>query len=183
MRGEALAIAATLLTPSAVSRMAWIRIGFLTACLIEIMDVPGAFHLRQHDDVELLADRGDDLLNVVEHPGRVERVDARPQSGLAEIATLGHGDETRACCRFGVGGNGVLEIAEHHVDLMHEFRHPRAHLLDMRRHEMNHALQPQRQVAQRRRRPDGEGFKEIARQFHVANRGSRPFPRTRCSTK
>ena len=71
-----------------------------------------------------------------------------------------------ACGRFGVGGNGVLEIAEHHVDLMHQLGHPRAHLLDMRRHEMDHALELQRQFAQRRRRPDREGFKEIARQFH-----------------
>ena len=37
--------------------------------LIEIMDVPGAFDFRQHDDVEFLADRADDLTNVVEHPG------------------------------------------------------------------------------------------------------------------
>ena len=136
--------------------------------LIEIMDVPGAFDLRQHDDVELLADGGDDLRNVVEHPRRVERVDARPQSGLAKIATLGHGDEAVACGRFGVGGNGVFEIAEHHVDLMHQLGHPRAHFLDMRRHEMDHALEPQRQVAQRRRRPDRERLEEIARQFHVA---------------
>ena len=54
--------------------------------LIEIMDVPRALDLRQHDDVELLADCGDDLGDVVEHPGRVERVDARPQSGFAEVA-------------------------------------------------------------------------------------------------
>ena len=134
--------------------------------LIEIMDVPGAFDLRQHDDVELLADRGDDLANIVEHPRRVERVDARPQSGLAEIATLGHGDEAVARGRFGVRRNGILEIAEHHVDLMHQLGHPRAHFLDMRRHEMDHALEPQRQVAQRRRRPDRERLEEIARQFH-----------------
>src|SRR4029077_6670814 len=39
--------------------------------------------------------------------------------------------------------------------------------LDMRRHEMDHALELERQFAQRRRRPDGEGFEEIARQFHA----------------
>ena len=49
--------------------------------LVEIMDVPFAFDLRQHDDVELVADGGDDLGNVVEHPWRIERVDAGPQSG------------------------------------------------------------------------------------------------------
>ena len=105
-------------------------------------------------------------VNIVEHPRRIERVDARPQSGLAKIATLGHGDEAVARCRFGVGRNGVLEIAEHHIDLMHQLGHPRAHFLDMRRHEMDHALEPQRQFAQRRRRPDRERLEEIARQFH-----------------
>ena len=34
--------------------------------LIEIVDVPGAFDLRRHDDVELLPDGGDDLGDVVE---------------------------------------------------------------------------------------------------------------------
>ena len=37
--------------------------------LIEIVDVPCAFDLGQHDDVEFPADGGDDLANVVQHPG------------------------------------------------------------------------------------------------------------------
>ena len=37
--------------------------------LIEIVNVPGAFDLGQHHHIELAADRGDDLGNVVEHPG------------------------------------------------------------------------------------------------------------------
>ena len=37
--------------------------------LVEIVDVPGALDLGQHDDVELVADRADDLDHVVEHPG------------------------------------------------------------------------------------------------------------------
>ena len=108
--------------------------------LIEIMDVPGALDLRQHDDVELLADRGDDLANVVERPGRIERVDARPQSGCAEIASLRHGDEAISCGHLGVGRNGILQIAEHHVDLGDQFRHFGADFLDMRRHEVDHPL-------------------------------------------
>ena len=55
--------------------------------LVEIVDVPRAFDLRQHDDVELVADRADDLADVVEHPRRIERVDARPQAGRAEIVS------------------------------------------------------------------------------------------------
>ena len=98
--------------------------------LVEIMDVPGPFDLGQHDDVELVADRGDDLGHVVERPGRIERIDARPQAGRAEIDRLAHGDEALARGLLGVDGDGVLEIAEHHVDLPGEFRHLGAHLFD-----------------------------------------------------
>ena len=125
MRGLAPAMASTFLTPSAVSRMAWIRIGLgkrvlgleLGQQLVEVVDVPGPLDLRQHDHVELGAGRRHDLQDVVEHPGRVERVDARPQPGLAEVVGLGHRDEAAPRRLLGVGGDGVLEVAEHDVDL------------------------------------------------------------------
>ena len=135
--------------------------------LIEIMNVPCTLDLGQHDDVELVADGGDDLGDVVEHPRRIERVDARPQSGRAEIVGLRHGDEAGSCRRLGVGGNRVLEIAEHHVDLLNELGHPRAQLFQVRRHEVNHALEPHRQFAQRRRRANRERLEKITRQFHA----------------
>ncbi len=128
--------------------------------LVEIMNVPGALDLGQHDDVELVADRGDNVGNVVERPGRVERVDARPQPGGAELGRLGHGDEAFARGLLGVGRDRVLEIAEHHVDLAHQLRHLGGDLLDVRRHEMDHALKLDRQLAQGRRRADGEGLIE-----------------------
>ena len=56
--------------------------------LVEIVDVPGPLDLGQHDDVELVADGADDLDHVVERPGRIERVDARPQPGRAEVGRL-----------------------------------------------------------------------------------------------
>ena len=84
----------------------------------------------------------------------------------AEVDRLGHLDEALARRFLGVDRNGVLEIAEHHVDLAHELGHLGAQLLDMRRHEMDHALQPHRQLAQRRWRADGQRLKELAREFH-----------------
>ena len=56
--------------------------------LVEIMDVPGTIDLGQHDDVELVADCRDDLGDVVERPGRIERIDARPQSGRPKSTAL-----------------------------------------------------------------------------------------------
>ena len=61
--------------------------------LVEIVDVPGALDLGQHDHVELGAGGRHDLQDVVEPPGRVQRVDARPQPRLSEVVRLGHGDE------------------------------------------------------------------------------------------
>ena len=72
---------------------------------------------------------------------------------------------SRAAC-FGVGRNGVFEIAEHDVDFGNELRHLRAQLFEMRRHEMDHALEPDRQFAQRSGRTDRKRLEELARQFH-----------------
>ena len=112
------------------------RIGFfivwrafeLRQQLVEIVDVPGSVDLGQHDDVELVADSADDLDHVVERPGRIECVDARPQSGRPEIDLLRHLDEAFARGLLGLDRNGVFQIAEHHVDLPHKLRHLGAHL-------------------------------------------------------
>ena len=137
--------------------------------LIEIVNVPGAVDLRQHDDVELITHRADDLADVIERPRRIERIDPRPQSGGAEIASLRHGDKSRARRLLGVGGNGVFQIAQDNVDLRDQLRHFGSDFFDVRRHEMDHPLEPQRQVAQRRRRTNSQGLKKIARQFHFRN--------------
>jgi hypothetical protein len=58
-----------LLTPSVVSRIAWIRdrTAHLVARrelgeqLVQVMDVPRTLDLRQHHDVELVASRSHDL--------------------------------------------------------------------------------------------------------------------------
>src|SRR6187551_1467508 len=46
--------------------------------LVEVVDVPWTIDLRQHDDVELVPDRRNDIGDVIERPGRVERIDAGP---------------------------------------------------------------------------------------------------------
>ena len=119
----------------------------------------------------LCPDGADDLDHVVERPGRIERVDARPQAGRAEVVRLRHLDEARARRLLGVGRDRILEIAEHHVDLSDQLRHLRAQLLDLRRHEMDHALELDRQLAQRRRRADRERLEEIARELHPVGLG------------
>ena len=79
---------------------------------------------------------------------------------------FGHLDEAAPRRLLGIGGNGVLEIAEHHVDLADQVRHLLAYLGDVRRHEMDHALQPHRQFAQRRRRADRQRLEELTRKLH-----------------
>ncbi len=136
----------------------WQRVlGFeLREELVQVVDVPRPFDLRQHDHVELAADGRHDLENVVERPGRVERIDARPQSRLAVVEGAGHGDEALPCRDLGVGRDGVLEIAEHDVHLGDQIADAGADLLVVRRDEMHHALQPHGQLAEGGRRAGGE---------------------------
>ena len=53
--------------------------------LVDEMNVPGPLDLRDHHHVELVADLGDDAGEVVEQPRRVQRIDAHPEAGGAEI--------------------------------------------------------------------------------------------------
>src|SRR4029077_10103902 len=90
-------------------------------------------------------------------------VHPRPQAGLAEIVLLRHGDEARARRFFSISWDRIFQIAENDVDLADELRHTRPHFLDMRRHEVDHALEPDRQLAQRRRRSDRKRLEKIWR--------------------
>ena len=85
----------------------------------------------------------------------------------SEIDRLAHGDEAGARGLLGVDRNGVFEVAQHHVDLAGELGHLGAHLLVVRRHEMDHALEPHRQVAHRRRRADGQRLEKLPRGLHA----------------
>ncbi len=119
--------------------------------LIQIVNVPRSLDLRQHDHVEFGAGCGNDFQNVVEGPGRVERVDAGPQPRLAEVVRLRHFDESASCGHLGVSRDRVLEIAEHHIDLRDKVCEAGADLLVVWRHEMDHALESCRQLAERLR--------------------------------
>ena len=140
-------------------------LGFeLSQELVEVVDVPWALHLRQHDHVELVTGGGDDFANISQHPRAVEAVDARPQAGRSEVVVARHGNETGPRRLFLIGGNGVLEVAEHDVDLAGDVLDFRANLFVVRGHEMNHALEPHRQHAIRLGSADGErGIKLLRR--------------------
>ena len=125
------------------------------------MYVPWPFDLGNHDHVELVADVLDDLLEVIKHPGRVQRVDPHPYSGVTEIMTGQQLDEARARRILGIDWNGVLEVAAHHIALPRGFGRLGANLIDVRRKEMDHSFRPYRQFTQRLWRTNGERLIEI----------------------
>ena len=106
---------------------------------VHVMDVPRAFDLRHHHDLELVADLGHQPRDVVEHPRRVETVDARPQLALAEIHFLGDAHQALACVDLLVRGDRVLEVAEQDVALPRQIRHLGGHLRVARVEEVDHA--------------------------------------------
>src|SRR5215468_899331 len=130
--------------------------------LVEIVDIPRALHLGQHDDVELVADGGNDLDDIIERPGRIERIDPGPKSGYAVVVRLTHLDEAAPRRLFD-------------VDLADKVWNFLAQLFEVRRHEMDHALKPYRQIVQRNGRPDGKRLEELTGQFHERSRVGEQF--------
>ncbi len=142
---------------------------------VDVPDVLGALDLRHHDHVEPVADLGDEGGQVVEDPGAVEGVDAGPQLGGAAaspetVCRLGDLDQPRAGGLLAVGLDGVLEVAEQHVDGADELGHLGRHLLVARVEEVDRPARPGRDLAQRLGGADGERTEEVLGGSHAAER-------------
>src|SRR5436305_469626 len=79
---------------------------------VDVMDVLRALDLGDHDHVETVTDLADELCEVVEDPGRLERVDACPQRRVAELHLGADLPQARTGCLLAVDGHRVLEVAE-----------------------------------------------------------------------
>ena len=134
--------------------------------LVDEMNVPVAFDLGDHHHVKLVADLADEPGHIIDEPGRIERVDARPQARRAEVGRLRHRDQAVPGRLLGVDRNRVLEIAEDDVDLADQLGRLRAHLVIVRRHEMDHALEARRKVEQRAGSPDRQRIEITTRSLH-----------------
>ena len=140
---------------------------------VDVVDVPGALDLGDHDHVELAADLADDLGDVVEHPGALERVDARPELGVAELHLAADFDQAFACGELAVDRHGVLEVAEQDVDRRCDVGHLGDHLLVREVEEVDHPRGLERDLAQRLRRVDREGLEEVTWIAHGAPQSTR----------
>ena len=105
---------------------------------VDVVDVPRPLDLGDHHHVELVADLGDDLGDVVEHPRRLERVDASPQLGLAQVDVATDPEQALTRGLLAVDRHGVLEVAEQDVDGRGDVRHLGDHLLVREVEEVDH---------------------------------------------
>ncbi len=144
-----------------------IRLGLeLGQQAVDVVDVFGALDLGDHDDVELVADLGDQGGEVVERPRGVERVHTGPELCGAHVDGLADLDEPGACCLFVGGGHAVFEVAEEDVDLRCDVGDLRDHLLVRRREEVNHSRRGEWDLTDRSRGTDGERFEEVLGATH-----------------
>jgi len=121
-----------------------------------------------------VADRGTISTTSSSIPGRLSAIDARHRPVAPNSLALAMVDENGARHLLGVGGDGVSEIAEHDVDLRDQLRHLGAQLLEMRRHEMDHALELDRELGERSGRARSQaGLKKLRGSFFAGpQRGS-----------
>ena len=129
--------------------------------LIEIMDVPRPLHLRHHHHVELVPNLGHEFHDVVENPRAVERVDARPKPGAAEIIRARQLDETAPRRFLVLRRDRIFEISADHIHLLDQLRDLGADLLDLRRDEMDHALDTHGFLDERSRSARRESLEEL----------------------
>ena len=135
---------------------------------VHVVDVPRPLDLGHHHDLEPVADLAHDLGQVVEHPGALERVDARPQRGVAEVHLAADADQPLARGHLAVHRHGVLEVPEQDVDLRRDLGRLRHHLLVREVEEVDHPRRLDRDLPQRLRRADGEGLEEVSWVAHAA---------------
>ena len=133
---------------------------------VDVVDVPRALDLRDHDHVELVADLGHELGQVIEHPGALERVDAGPQLCVAEVRLLGDLDQSLAGRDLLLDRNGVLEVAEQDVGLLRHIGDLRRHLLVRGVEEVDHPGGAEGDLAQGLGRVEGQRFEEVAGVSH-----------------
>ena len=105
------------------------------------MDVPGALDLGQHDHVELVADAATMSVMSSSAHGLFSALMRVHRPVVPNSFALRHVDEAARAASLASAGNRVLEIAEHHVDLAHQLGDLGGDLLDVRRHEMDYALE------------------------------------------
>ncbi len=148
---------------------------------VDVRDVLGALHLRHHHHVEPVADRGDQGGQVVEHPGAVEGVDARPELRRpAPSSEAGRGlrDRHQSFARghLVVGLDGVLEVAEQDVDGAGQLRHLGRHLRVGRVEEVDGPGRSRRDLAERLGGADRERAEEVLGTAGGHGRNVPPLP-------
>ena len=171
MRGLAVAISSRFTTPRPVSRIACTRIGRSSPALrlelgeqaVDVVDVPGALDLRDHDHVELVADLGDaaSVMSSRTHglSSELTRVQSAVSPRSISLPTLTR--PSRAASLLSTGDR-VLEVAEHDVRLRGDVGQLADDLLVRRVEEVDHPRGRERDLEHRVGRADGEGLDEVA---------------------
>ena len=134
---------------------------------VHIVDVPGALDLRHHYDLQAITDFADQRGQLIECPGRLERVDPRPQSGPGQFGVTPDSDQPVAGRELALDRHAILEVAEHNVALRRERGNLRRHALVRRVEEVDHPRGRHRYLAQRHRRADRERLGEVSGVSHV----------------
>jgi hypothetical protein len=133
------------------------------------MNVPRSLDLGDHDHLEHVAYLGDELGDVIEHPGALQGVDAGPKLRIPEVDLLAYLDQTLASRDLLVDGDRVLEVPEQDVRLLRQVRDLRPHLLVRGVEEVDHPRGLEGDLVRRLGGVDRERLEELSGVSHVRN--------------
>jgi hypothetical protein len=134
---------------------------------VDVVDVPRALDLRNHDHVEPVADLAHQRDEVVEHPWRVERVHPRPQRRAAEVDLPADPHQSGARGLLAVGRHRVIEVAEQDVGRGRDAGQLGGHLLVRGVEEVDHPRRRDGDLGQRIRRALRERLGEVSGIAHT----------------
>ena len=154
MRGEAAAIASTLLTPCGVSRIAWTRIGFFTPCRASssarywstkwMSQSPSTLGIITTSSLSPISPTSRVMSS--RNQGEFSALTRAHRPVEPKSVALAMAMKPSRAAILDFDRDRVLEIAEDDVDLAGELAGLRPQLLDVRRDEMDHPLELRRQL-------------------------------------
>ena len=100
-----------------------------------------ALYFRDHDNIQNVSRLENHFGNIVQNPRAIERIDAGPATGLAEVVVLHDLNESAPRIFLRIRRNRVFEVTQQNIYLLKHPWHTLAHFRVMWRQKMDHALQ------------------------------------------
>ena len=128
---------------------------------IHVMDVPRPFDFGDDHHLNAVSCLPHEPKHVIQKPGAVETVYARPQRRVAKVNLASDLNQPLSSVDLLVDSDRVFEVAEQDIDFARQLRELGSHLWIARVEKVDHARRPDRNLQKRRWRTNRERLGKV----------------------